>query len=242
MKTHLKLLSLLVLLPLAAGAATPSAEELLQKYDAIMGPLNFEATMTMVAHRDDGSTRAYKMRMLKSGDNKARIWFQEPASARGQEILSQGDNAWLYMPNLKRSVRMANRDSFQGGDFNNADVLRTNYARDYSAQVAEDASMPEAYLLELQAKTEDAGYDRIKLWVAKKDAMPLKGEFYTASGKMLRSAEFLEVKSFNGFKRPSRVKMKNMIATRRFSELTVDAIDVRVQPAAGRFVLDDLGR
>jgi outer membrane lipoprotein-sorting protein len=238
--THL--LSLLLLLPLAASAGTPSAEELLARYDAIMGPTNYEATMTMVAHRDDGSTRAYKMRMLKAGDEKTRLWFQEPASARGQEILRQGDNAWLYLPNLKRSVRMANRDAFQGGDFNNADVLRTNYGRDYAAQVAEDPSMPEAYVLELKAKTEDASYDRIRLWVSRKDAMPLKGEYYTASGKLLRSAEFLEVKSFNGFKRPSRVVMRNMIATRRFSELTVGAFDVRVQPAAGRFVLDDLGR
>ena len=74
------------------------------------------------------------------------------------------------------------------------------------------------------------------------DTMPLKGEFYTASGKMLRAAEFLEVKSFDGSRRPSRVVMKNMIAIKRFSELTVDSFDARVQPAAGRFVLDDLGR
>ncbi|MCI0573249.1 MAG: outer membrane lipoprotein-sorting protein [Myxococcaceae bacterium] len=242
MKTQLKLLSLLLLLPAAALAAPPSAEELLKKYDAIMGPTNFEGAMTMVAHRDDGSTRSYKMRMLKAGDEKARIWFDEPAAARGQEILRQGDNAWIYMPNLKRAVRMANRDSFQGGDFNNADVLRTNYGKDYAAQVVEDPAMPEAYLLELKAKTEDASYDRIKLWVARKDAMPIKGEYYTASGKLLRAAEFVDVKSFKGVKRPARVVMKNMIATKRFSELTVDSMDVRVQPAAGRFVLDDLGR
>ncbi len=242
MKTHTTLLSLLILLPLAASAAAPSAEELLLRYDAIMGPPNFEATLSMVAHRDDGSTRTYQMRMLKAGEEKARMWFKEPAAARGQEILRQGDNTWLYLPNLKRSVRMASRDSFQGGDFNNADVLRTQYARDYSAQVVEDPSTPDAWLLELKAKTEDASYDRIKLWVARADAMPLKGEYYTASGKLLRAAEFTDVKSFHGLRRPSRVVMRNMVATRRYSELVFEAFDTRVQPAAGRFVLDDLGR
>lgn len=242
MKTHAKLLSLLVLLPLSALAGAPDAEELLRRYDAIMGPPNFETTLTMVAHRDDGSTRTYVMKMLKAGDEKARLWFKEPASARGQEILRQGDNSWLYLPNLKRAVRMASRDSFQGGDFNNADVLRTNYARDYTAQVVEDPSTPDAYLLELKAKTEDAAYDRIKLWVARADTMPLKGEFYTASGKLLRAAEFTEVKSFNGLRRPARVVMRNMVATKRHSELVYDTFDTSVKPAAGRFVLDDLGR
>jgi hypothetical protein len=36
--------------------------------------------------------------------------------------------------------------------------------------------------------------------------------------------------------------MRNMVATRRYSELVFEAFDTRVQPAAGRFVLDDLGR
>jgi outer membrane lipoprotein-sorting protein len=237
---------LLLLLPALASAAAPSAptaEELLARYDAIMGPANFEAKMRMTAHRDDGSTRTYAMRFLKAGDEKARIWFDEPAAARGQEVLRQGDNAWVYMPNLKRSVRMANRDSFQGGDFNNADVLRTNYARDYSATVAEDPSLPGAYLLELKAKTDDASYDRVRLWVARKDAMPLKGEYYAASGKLLRAAEFLDVRAFaGGARRPSRVVMRNMVATRRFSEMHTDAFDTRVKPPATRFVLDDLGR
>jgi outer membrane lipoprotein-sorting protein len=226
----------------SAFAGAPTAESLLAKYDAIMGPTNFESTMTMVAHRDDGSSRAYKMKLLKAGDDKIRLWFQEPASARGQEILRHGDNSWLYMPNLKRSVRMANRDSFQGGDFNNADVLRTNYARDYNATIAEDPAMPQAYRLDLKAKTEDASYDRVTLWVGKQDAMPLKGEFFTSSGKLLRAAEFKEVKSFNGFSRPARILMKNMIATKRFSELVVESLDVKVKPSAARFVLDDLGR
>jgi outer membrane lipoprotein-sorting protein len=242
MKNPLPLLSLLLLLPTAALAAEPSAETLLAKYDALMGPPTFEATLRMVAHRDDGSQRSYRMRILKAGDEKVRLWFQEPAAVRGQEILRQGDNSWLYMPNLKRAVRMANRDSFQGGDFNNADVLRTNYGKDYSVQLVADPAMPEAALLELKAKTNDASYDRIKLWLRKSDGLPLKGEYYTASGKLLRAAEFLDVKSFNGVQRPSRVKMRNMVATRRYSEMTWESIDTKVSPASGRFVLDDLGR
>ena len=65
-------------------------------------------------------------------------------------MLRNGDNMWLYMPNLKRAVRVASRDSFMGGDFNNADVLRVNYTADYTATLAEESK--DAYVLELKAK------------------------------------------------------------------------------------------
>src|SRR5262245_6626877 len=115
--------------------APPSADELLAKYDAVMGPESFEAVTEMTAHREDGSTRTYKMRVLKGGRDKLRIWFLEPAAVRGQEMLRQGENLWVYLPNLKKPTRLASRESFQGGDFNNADVLRVNYQADYQAQV-----------------------------------------------------------------------------------------------------------
>ncbi len=222
--------------------ADPTAHDLLAKYDAVMGPESFESVIAMTAHRDDGSSRAYKMRVLKKGDDKFRAWFDEPAAVRGQEMLRQGDNLWVYMPSLKRAVRLANRDSFQGGDFNNADVLRVNYQADYSATLAADAGRADAWLLELKAKTKDAAYDSIKLWMRKADLQPLKGEYYTASGKMLRAAEFSEFKNFAGLVRPGKIVMKNMIATQRYSIMSWDSMNTKVNPAATKFVLDDMGK
>ncbi len=227
----------------AKPTAPPSAEQLLKQYDAVMGPENFESQSLMTAHRDDGTTRAYTMRVLKSSTDKLRIWFQEPAAVRGQEMLRQGENLWIYMPSLKRAVRLASRESFQGGDFNNADVLRVNYRADYTATVAATSDIPDAWAIELKAKSSDAAYDHIKLWMSKKELMPIKGQYFTASGKMLREAEFSDVKTFaGGYRRPAKIVMKNMLATKRFSEFVVLALDTRVKPASTRFVLDDLGR
>jgi outer membrane lipoprotein-sorting protein len=234
----------LLLAARVALAAEPTAEEIIKRYDKIMGPANFEATSQMTAHRDDDTERSYKMRYLKSGTDKFRLWFQEPAAVRGQELLRQGDNSWLYMPNLKRSVRLANRDSFQGGDFNNADVLRVNYEADYSGTLLADSEgIPDSHLVELKAKSPDASYDRVRLWVRKGDFQPIKAEFFTESGKMLRMAEFSDIRDFgNGLKRPARIVMKNMLATKRFSVMTLDAMNTKVAPSSSKFVLDDLGR
>ena len=241
MKMSLMLIVLVATAPDVA-AAEPSAEALLARYDATMGAPSYAGVMVMTAHRDDDTTRSYRLKMIKSGSDKFRAWFLEPAASRGQEVLRQGENLWIYMPSLKRAIRMANRDSFQGGDFNNADVLRVNYSKDYAARLVPDADAPRAWLLELQARTDDASYDRIRLWLDRESAIPIKGEYYTASGKLLRTALFLDVRDWGGVRRPSRVVMKNMIAAKRWSELQIESFDPTVQPASGRFVLDDMGR
>ena len=232
-----------LLLALMLTAEPPALKEVLTKYDAVMAPATFKATATMTAHRDDGTTRGYKMNILKGADDKSRIWFQEPAAVRGQEMLRNGENFWVYMPNLKRALRLASRDNFQGGDFNNADVLRASYAADYQGTVKEDAAKPETWLLELKSTNPDTSYDSIKLWVLKSPlGIPVRGEYFTSSGKMLRSAEFSDVKDFgNGHQRPSHVVMRNEIATQRFSEMHWDAVDTAAPVGDGKFSLSDLG-
>jgi len=232
-----------ILLALLLTADPPSIKEVLTKYDAIMAPTTFKATATMTAHRDDGTARGYKMTILKGAEDKSRIWFQEPAAVRGQEMLRNAENFWVYMPNLKRALRLASRDNFQGGDFNNADVLRANYAADYDGTVKEDAAKPDVWLLEMKAKTPDSAYDSIKLWVLKSPlGVPVRGEYYTSSGKLLRSADFTEVKDFgNGMKRPAHITMRNEIATQRFSELVWESVDTAAVVGDGKFGLADLG-
>lgn len=228
---------------LVAGPAVaePSAGDLLAKYDRTMSPETFRADYEMVAHRDDGSARTYRMTLLKGRDDRTRVTFTEPASARGQEMLRVGDNLWVYLPNLKRAVRLANRDSFMGGDFNNADVLRVNYSADY-APARIDSGDAALYTVELTAKTPAAAYDRIRLFFTRDAELPVRGEYYGKSGKLLRSAAFSEVKDFRGHTRPSRVVMRSELATARWSALRIVDFQAGVNPPATKFVVDDLGR
>ena len=247
--SHLLFPLLPILLVLAAFAIASTAraespvtpESLLHEYDKMMSPVTFDALITMVAHRQDDTTRSYKFRALKLGDDKIRLWFFEPASAKGQEMLRVGDNMWVYMPNLKRALRIASRESFQGGDFNNSDALRVNYMADYTPSLA-DSGDPALYLLDLAAKAQDAGYDHIKLYLRKSDHTPARAEYYAVSGKLLRSAAFADVKDFHGLRRPSHIVMKNELAAKRFSEMNTLDMKLNLDVPPQKFVLDDLGR
>lgn len=225
-----------------AMAQDLTADQIIERYDAIMGPPKFESEAKMTANREDGTSRTYEMRFIKSEDDKFRIWFKKPSAVAGQEMLRVGDNAWLYMPNLKRATRIANRDSFQGGDFNNADVMRVNYKVDYTPAL-KPSEDPTLYKVELKAKNANTSYDQILLWVRKSDTMPAKAEFYGTSGKLLRSAEFSDYKEFGkGYKRPARVLMKNEIVKARSSEMVIESMNTAAEFPAQRFTQTDLGK
>jgi len=214
----------------------------LAKYDQVMGPKTFEALTSMTAHREDGTERTYVMKMLKADNDKFRVWFDEPAAVKGQEMLRNGENLWVYLPNLKRATRIANRDSFQGGDFNNADVLRVNYTADYTGKVV-PSDLPDTYLLELKAKNPNTSYDAIKLWVRKSDAQPVKGQYFGTSGQMIRSAEFSDYRELDkGYTRPAKVVMRNELVKARYSMMETRALKLSVDAPAQRFTQTDLGR
>ena len=97
-------------------------------------------------------------------------------------------------------------------------------------------------MLDLTSRTPDTAYDKIRLWMDVKSLLPTQGQYFAASGKLLRSATFTEVKDFHGVKRPSRITMRNELAVKRFSELATVEMDTAVNPASTKFVLDDLGR
>jgi outer membrane lipoprotein-sorting protein len=225
-----------------ALAADPTAEQLITKYDSLMGPQSYEADTVMTATREDGTTRVYEMHMLKRDLDKFRIHFTGPAAVKGQEILRLGDNAWVYLPNLKRATRIANRESFQGGDFNNADVLRVNYTADYTGTLAA-SDVEGTWRLELKAKSAETAYDAITLYIRKSDLMPVKGKYYGTSGKLIRSADFDQVKELQkGFTRPARVVMHNELVAARKSELVMKTMRLDVDVPPQRFTQTDLGK
>lgn len=226
-------------LPFTASAE-PSADEILRRADAILAPAEFEARIELVTHRE-GESRRFEMQIWKKGLDKSRIRFLAPVADRGSEVLRDGDNMWHFLPNLKRSIRISPRQEFHGGDFSNADVLRTNLAADYSPTLARSTSA-DTWLLELKSKNDSAAYDFIRYWVRKADGMPLRQEFFTRSGKMIRILELSEPKSFGGHERPTRMVMTNVLVPSRSSEMVVKKFVVKRMINEGLFQLAALGK
>ncbi|MCK7468843.1 MAG: outer membrane lipoprotein-sorting protein [Desulfosudis oleivorans] len=76
---------------------------------------------------------------------------------------------WLYIPNVGKPVRITSLQSVTGGVFNNADILRLDYAEEYDVESV-PRSRPTPTCSTLKAKTGDVAYDRLKMQVDKKTA------------------------------------------------------------------------
>jgi hypothetical protein len=112
---------------------------------------------------------------------------------------------WLYVPDVGRPIRITSLQSVTGSVFNNADILRIDYTAEYGVEATEEQS--EAYLLTLKAKTGEVAYDRLKMWVDRKALLPVTIECYAASGLLIKTLRFSDIKDFGGgIKRPATLE------------------------------------
>ena len=115
----------------------------------------------------------------------------EPVRSKGSKILQVDRNMWLTKPGLSKPIPISPRQRMSG-QAANGDIAATNYAQDYEAQMSgnERVDGNDCYVLELSSKSKLSTYDRIRYWVSVKQGVGIKAEFYSVSGKLLKSARF----------------------------------------------------
>ena len=229
-----------ITLLLALGAPPPSGEEVLARVDSILSPEHYSAEIHMTARRPDGETREYAYLVAKSGDDNLKLSFTAPTTLAGHAALRRGSELWRYVPSLKRAMRISSRADFESGDFRNADVLRLRLARDYAVKAMRADG--ELLVLELTTRSDDAGYDAMTLWVQAKNFMPVKEELFGASGKLLRVLECSAPKDFSGHRAPSLLKMTNMVARGRTTDMEIVSLKREERMPDSTFAVEALGR
>src|SRR3990167_7773517 len=196
-------LSALMLVSIRASAQDP--EEILEKIDRNLAPESFESYRKLINIEPDGKSREYLLFMVKKGRDKVASVFLSPASDKGRATLRLGDNMWLYIPDVGKPIRTTSLQSVVGGVFNNADILRLDYHIEYS--VKELKQTGEEYVLDLQARSSNVAYDRVKMWVDKNKKVPVKIECLTEASMLIKTLYFKEIKDLGGgIVRPSVIE------------------------------------
>jgi hypothetical protein len=179
--------------------------EILRKVDANLQPESFESYRKLINIEPSGAKREFLLYTLKKGHDKIASLFLAPASEKGRATLRLGDNMWLYIPNVGKPIRITSLQSVVGGVFNNADIMRLDYNVEYNVRGVEQK--PDSYLLDLKAKSGAVAYDQLKMSVDKKTLVPTKIECYAATGLLIKTLYFKEIKPFDqGAMRPSIIE------------------------------------
>jgi outer membrane lipoprotein-sorting protein len=195
------LLSFLV--PAAAGAI--DGADILRKVDRNLEPESYEMYRKLINIEPDGRRKEFVLYSVKKGRDKIQALFLDPPSDRDRATLRLGDNMWLFIPSVGKPVRITSLQSVIGGVFNNADILRLDYTAEYDVQSAqEDAG---GYVLALKAKTAEVAYDKLTMRVDKARLLPASIECYAASGLLIKTIRFKDIKDFGGgIRRPATVE------------------------------------
>ena len=194
-------LLLILLAAIANLALAQGGNELLKRIDEKLMPDSYESYRKLINLEPNGRKKEFIFYTVKKGKDKVVMLYLAPASEKGRTTLRLGENMWLYIPNVGKPIRITSLQSITGGVFNNADIMALDYSAEYNVVNYENNET--GYVLNLKAKNNTVAYDKLKMW-ATKDEILIKIECYSASGMLIKTLEFKEMKDFgNGLVRPS---------------------------------------
>ncbi len=228
----------------SAGATKPMAtalnpDEIIKTIERNLAPPDVKYSYEFTNTRSDGTVTQYVIDFESRDVDRMRGFFKLPEREKGREVLRLQDNLWTWMPSVARVVRIADRDSFAGGDFSNADVMRADWSSKYNVHLAKET--PNQWILDLTAKSTEAPYSKMRLWVDKKTTQPVQQQYYDAKGTLLKRCLYGSVRDFGKIRRPTHLLMENVIS-RQKSELKVLDIKLDQKIPDSRFVVDNLGK
>jgi len=205
MKSGMKLgLLLFWMTTIAAFMPAQSDSERLKKIDANLMPESYESYRRLIDEYPDGKKKEFTVYSVKKGLDKVAMLFLAPASEKGRTTLRLGENMWLYIPNVGKPIRITSLQSVTGGVFNNSDIMQVDYGAEYDVVGSEKSET--GYVLELKAKDKTVAYDKLTMWATLEDVVT-RIECYAASGMLIKTLDFKELKDFgNGIPRPSVIE------------------------------------
>ncbi len=212
---------------MAKSAFALTGDEILKRAEnAMNAPQDRTATEKMTLIKSDGSEKLRVISFYQKGSDKRLVVFLSPADVKGVGFLSiSEDRMYLYLPAFRKVRRIASHiknEDFMGTDFSYEDMAETKYTDEYTAtSEREEANQ---YVLELKPRPDaDVGYSRQRMWVDKKTFIPVKTEYYSNEGKLIKVLTSEDVKQVDGYWFPMKMTMET-IKTGHRTVLEMDEI------------------
>lgn len=196
--------------------SSPSAREIILAADEVRNPGQpFRLANTLVEYvggkaRDRVVLIVYAREDRQTRQYQNLVRYVEPPRDDGKMVLLSGTNMWFYDPSSKASVRISPQQRLIG-QASEGDVMTVNLARDYQPELLGEESLQDAdrkerscWHLNLTGATPDAIYGRIEYSVERDSYRPVKGKFYSDSGRLLKIAYYRGYERQLGTARPTQ--------------------------------------
>ena len=206
-----------------------SAQSILEKADQIRFPReSFQVDVNITTTAPGQPADLHHYRVLSKGNENSVVMTLEPASERGQILLMKGRDLWIFMPEISQPIRLSMSQRLTG-QVANCDLARANFAGDYTATILRtDVLDGEKYhVLELIGVDKGVTYHKVLYWVRQSNFWPYRAEFYSVSGRLLKTSRYENFQMLLGKQRPTRLVMED--ALRKDEQSVLDYSDMKLR-------------
>ena len=203
-----------LVLSIATTAHAQTAQEIIAGADKVRNPGQpFRLTNTLTEYvggkpRDQNTLIVFAKEDPATKQFRNLVQYVDPPRDAGKMVLLDSHVLWFYDPASKASVRISPQQRLIG-QAAIGDVLTVNLAIDYAgtllgSETIQDTSHKEhqCWHLDMKAANDLATYNRVEFWIEAGTYYPIKGKFYSDSGRPLKIAFYRRYESALGVARP----------------------------------------
>ena len=200
---------LLIITPIVAQ----DAKEIVRKSENLLRGVSSQAEMTFKTVRPK-YTREMNVKVWTKGTEYSLILVLSPVKDKGTGYLKRKKEVWSWLPTLERTMKMPPSmmsQSWMGTDFTNDDLVKeSSSVDDYVHKLlgSEKIDDRDCYKIEMKPKPQTAVvWEKVVVWIDKKDYLQLKSEFYDEDGKLMHTLLGKDIKKMDDRVMPSRLEM-----------------------------------
>ncbi len=199
----------------ATAEEIDSGREIIRRMDTLMRG-DTSAGIYEMTVRDPNWERTLRLKVWeKRKEKKTFIRILSPPKEEGIGTLKIGFEMWNYLPKVEKTIKVPPSmmmQAWMGSDFTNDDLVKeSSIVEDYLHRLTGEVKMDgfDAYRIEAVPKPDaPVVWDKILYWVRKGDYVPLRQEFYSERGELIRVMTFSEIKETGGRVIPTLWRMR----------------------------------
>ena len=198
----------------AVSAQDPNGRDILDRVERLLwgSTVQGEYEMTITTPRWQ---RTLGLRVWMERPRRSFVRILSPAKEAGIGSLRIGSEMWNYLPSVERVIKIPPSMMLQpwmGSDFTNDDLVKeSSILDDYTHKVvgATTVDGQDAYQVEATPKPDaPVVWGRVLYTVRKRDFVPIKQEYFSERGELVRVMSFSDVRSLGGRMLPTRWEMR----------------------------------
>lgn len=199
-----------------ARAEEPTGQQIVQAVEELLWGDTSQGRYAMTITTPHWQ-RTLEMQVWMDRPERTFIRILAPQKEKGIGSLRIKDEMWNYLPKVERTVKVPPSMMLQpwmGSDFTNDDLVKeSNVINDYQHRIIDTRFIDETetYIIEAMPR-EDAAvvWGKLVYYVRKKDLIPIKQEYYSERGELIKVLSFSELQKMGGRLLPTKWRMQTV--------------------------------